>query len=243
MSEQEQKIALVTGASDGIGKETARQLAQQGLQVLIGSRSLEKGQKVVEAFAAAGLSVGLVQLDVTDRESIEKAAQQVGEQYGRLDVLVNNAGIALDRTPLSEMSIEDFTLTFQTNVIGTFSVTKLFLPLIRKSSQGRIVIVSSRLASLLNMSDENSRYYSVVLPSYAASKAALNALTIHFARELKDSGIKVNAVEPGLTATRYVTLEGAQPVEVGAESSVKYALIGDDGPTGGFFDREGVHVW
>ena len=243
MSESDTRIALVTGASDGIGKETARQLAKEGVRVVIGSRSLEKGQGVVDEFAAAGIEADLVQLDVTDEETVEKAAQLIQERYGRLDILVNNAGIALDRGPLSELSVEDFATTMETNVIGTFRVTRTFLPLIRNSKAGRIVIVTSGLASLLNMTDETSQYYHVVLPSYAASKAALNVVMVHLARELKDTGIKVNAVEPGLTATRYVTLPGAQTVDVGAEASVKYALIGDDGPTGGFFDRHGVHPW
>lgn len=243
MSKKETPIALVTGASDGIGKETARQLASQNVRVILGSRSLNKGKHVADEFEQAGLTVELVQLDITDASSIEKAAHEIDKRHGRLDILVNNAGIALDRGPLSEMATDDFIMTFQTNVFGTFMVTQAFLPLIRHSKQGRIVMVSSGLASLLDMTDETSRYYHVSLPSYAASKAAINALTVHLARELKETGIKVNAVEPGLTATRYTTLPGAQPVEVGAEAPVKYALLDDDGPTGGFFDREGPHRW
>lgn len=117
------------------------------------------------------------------------------------------------------------------------------LTLLRKSGNARIVNVSSGLASLLNMTDENSPYYNVVLPSYASSKAALNVLTVHFARELKSEGIKVNSVEPGLTATRNISIPGAQPVEIGAEAIVRYAMIDENGPTGGFFDRNGVHNW
>lgn len=243
MSDSDTPIGLVTGASDGIGKETARQLAQQGIRVIIGSRSLDKGKLVLEELAAAGIECDLVQLDVTDAGSVKAAAAEIESRYGRLDILVNNAGIALDRGPLSEMPIDDFVQTFQTNVFGTFSATRAFLPLLRKSPRGRIVNVSSGLASLLNMTDETSQYYHVALPAYAASKAAINVMTVHLARELRDSGIKVNAVEPGLTATRYVSLPGAQTVEVGAEASVKYALIDDDGPTGCFFDRNGTHNW
>lgn len=238
-----QSIALVTGASDGIGKETARQLATKGIRVILGSRNLEKGQGVAAAFKKDGLEVEVVQLDVTSDESVNQATSEIESRHGRLDILVNNAGMALDRGPLSELSVQDFIATYETNVFGTFRVTKAFLPLIRRSSCGRIVNVSSGLASLLNMTDESSPYYNVLLPSYASSKAAINVLTIHLARELKDSGIKVNAVEPGLTATRYVSLPGAQPVEVGAEAPVRYALIDDDGPTGGFFDRFGPHKW
>lgn len=243
MGDSTTSIGLVTGASDGIGKETAKQLIQNGVQVIIGSRNLEKGQRVVEEFAEAGLKCHVIQLEITDDKSVHEAVREIDQRFGRLDILVNNAGIALDRGPLSEMPIEDFIATFQTNVIGSFRVTQACLPLLRRSQKGRIVNVSSGLASLLNMTDPNSQYYHVAIPAYASSKAAVNAMTVHLARELAESGIKVNAVEPGLTATRYVSLPGAQPVEVGAEASIKYALIDDNGPTGCFFDRNGMHNW
>ncbi|MAS93718.1 MAG: hypothetical protein CMO55_11055 [Verrucomicrobiales bacterium] len=243
MTENSKLIALVTGASDGIGKETARQLAEKGVRVLVGSRGQEKGQGVVDEFAEAGLETEVVQLDVTAEESVYLAAGEVERRHGRLDILVNNAGVALDRGPLTEAPIEDVMMTFNTNVFGTLRVTQAFLPLLKKSSHGRIVNVSSGLASLLDMTDEASKYYDVLLPSYASSKAALNAMTVHLARELGPAGIKVNAVDPDLTKTRYVDLPGALPVEVGAEPSVRYALIDDDGPTGGFFDRFGPHKW
>lgn len=243
MTENNTPIALVTGATDGIGKETARQLASGGVHVIIGARNLEKGEGVLAEFKAAGLELEMVELDVTSDVSVENAARKIEARHGRLDILVNNAGIALDRGPISEMAVADFVMTYDVNVFGTFRAIKALLPLLRKSSRGRIVNVSSSLGSLAGMTDENSPYYNVVLPAYASSKSAINALTIHFARELKDSGIKVNAVEPGLTATRAVKLPGAQPVDVGAESSVRYALIDDDGPTGGFFDRFGPYVW
>ncbi|KAF0094357.1 MAG: dehydrogenase [Puniceicoccaceae bacterium 5H] len=243
MTQQHTHIALVTGATDGIGKEVARQLALQEVHVIIGARNPEKGEAVVQAFKEKGLEMDLVQLDITVEKSVEAAAAELERRYGRLDILVNNAGIALDRGPLSEMPIEDFIATYETNVFGTFRSTQAFLPLLRRSERGRIVNVSSSLGSLLSMTDETSKYYHVLLPAYASSKAALNVLTVHFARELKDQGIKVNAVEPGLTATRAVKLEGAHPVEVGAEAPVRYALIDDDGPTGGFFDRFGAHKW
>lgn len=236
-------VALVTGASDGIGKETARQLAAKGVQVILGARNLEKGRAVVKEFEQVGLKAETAQLEVTDSVSVANAVAEVDRRHGRLDILINNAGIAIDRGPLSEMAIEDFERTFETNVFGTFRVIQAFLPLLRKSAGGRIVNVSSGLASLLNMTDPSSRYFHVSLPAYASSKAAINAMTVHFARELKDTSIKVNAVEPGLTATRYVTLPGAQSVEIGAEASVHYALLDSNGPTGGFFDRLGPHKW
>lgn len=243
MDNKIETIALVTGATDGIGKEVARQLAQKGLTVVVGARNLEKGGSVIEAFKKDGLELDLVQLDITDPESVANAVKELDAKYGRLDVLVNNAGMALDRGPVSEMGMEDFTATFETNVFGTFRATRSFLPLIKKSDHGRIVIVSSGLASMLNMTNPESTYYNVRLPSYAASKAALNVLTVHMAVELEPHGIKINAVEPGLTATRYVSLDGAQTVEQGAEAPVRYALIDEEGPTGGFFDRFGVHNW
>lgn len=243
MTENNTPIALVTGATDGIGKETARQLARNGVQVIVGARSVEKGEGVLAEFKADGLEMELVQLDVTSDESVENAAREIEARHGRLDILVNNAGVALDRGPLAGMPVEDFVATFDINVFGTFRCIKAMLPLLRKSRKGRIVNVSSSLGSLAGMTDESSPYYNVLIPCYASSKSAINALTIHFARELAESGIKVNAVEPGLTATRAVKLPGAQPVEVGAEASVRYALIDDDGPTGGFFDRFGPYAW
>ncbi|QYY35045.1 SDR family oxidoreductase [Ruficoccus sp. ZRK36] len=243
MTDKSKTIALVTGASDGIGKEVARQLATKGIHVLLGSRSLEKGQGVVDEFKQKGLEVELLQLDISDDSSVENAVAQVNHRHGRLDILVNNAGIFFDKCPLTELPVEDLAATFNTNVVGTFRVTRSFLPLLRKSEHARIVNVSSGLGSLQHMTDENSPYYQVVMPSYASSKAALNVLTVYLARELKDSGIKVNSVCPGMTATRYVDSPFAHPVEVGAEIPVRYALIDDDGPTGGFFDRNGPHKW
>lgn len=236
-------IALVTGATDGIGKETARQLAETGVRVLLGARSIEKGSGVLKEFESLGVNAEIIQLDICDEASVQKAYEQIKAQYGYLDILINNASIAVDRGPLSELPVEDLITTFETNVFGTFRVTQAFLPLLKKSTHGRIVNVTSSLGSLSSMTDETSPYYDVLIPAYAASKTAVNVLTIHLARELESAGIKVNAVEPGLTATRSVRLPDAQPVEQGAEASVRYALIDQEGPTGGFFDRFGPFPW
>lgn len=243
MNDANQLIALVTGASDGIGKEVSKQLAQKGMKVILGVRNLHKGQEVLDEFLAQDLNVELVLLDVNDEISIELAAVQINNRYNHIDILVNNAGIFLDSGPISEMKIKDFTSTFDTNVSGFLRVSQAFIPLLKRSSLARIVNVSSSLASLSNMTDENNPYASISLPSYAASKAAMNVLTIHLARELQAFNIKVNAVCPGLTATRYVNTPGAQPVSVGAEVPVKYALLDANGPTGGFFDRNGSVNW
>lgn len=244
MSDMNKLVALITGASDGIGKETARQLAAKGILVILGSRNLEKGQDVVQEFKQNGLDAEVVQLDTTDVDSVGKSFTEVERRHGKLDILINNAGIAIDSgRPLSEVSLEDITATFETNVFGSFHVTRTFLPLLQLSARGRIVNVSSSLGSLFNMTDKANPYYHVSLPSYAASKAALNVMTIHLARELQDTNIKINAVCPGLTATRYVKVPGAQSVEVGAETPVHYALLDDDGPSGGFFDRNGPIKW
>jgi len=243
MNDANQLIAVVTGASDGIGKEVSKQLAQKGMKVILGVRNLHKGQEVLEEFLSQGLEVELIQLDVNDEISTELAAVQINNHYKHIDILINNAGIFLDSGPVSEMKIKDFTSTFDTNVTGFLRVSQAFIPLLKRSSLGRIVNVSSSLASLSNMTDENNPYASISLPSYAASKAAMNVITIHLARELQTFNIKVNAVCPGLTATRYVNAPGAQPVSVGAEVPVKYALLDANGPTGGFFDRNGPVNW
>ncbi len=243
MNDTNQLVALVTGATDGIGKEVSRQLAQKGVKVILGARSLEKGKKVIEEFHSQGLEAELILLDVNDEYTTESAAVQINQRYNHIDILINNAGIFLDSGPISEMSIKDFSSTFDTNVTGFLRVSQAFIPLLKRSSQARIVNISSSLASLKNMTDESNPYASISLPSYAASKAAMNVLTIHLARELQAFNIKVNAVCPGLTATRYVNAPGAQPVSVGAEVPVKFALLDSNGPTGGFFDRNGSVSW
>ncbi|MDP0498524.1 MAG: SDR family oxidoreductase [Verrucomicrobiota bacterium JB022] len=243
MNKENERIALVTGATDGIGKEVARQLCLQDIKVVIGARNVEKGRGVAAEFRRDGLEIDIVQLDVTVQETVQRAAEELESRYGRLDILVNNAGIALDRGPWSTAPFEDVIATYETNLFGMIRVTQAFLPLLRRSAHGRIVNVSSSLASFAGMTDEKSPYYNVLLPVYASSKAAINVLTVHLARELEGTGIKVNAVEPGLTATRAVKIPGAQPVEVGAEAPVHYALIDDDGPTGQFFDRFGTYKW
>jgi NAD(P)-dependent dehydrogenase (short-subunit alcohol dehydrogenase family) len=237
-------IALVTGANKGIGKEISRQLAAKGILVLMGARDRERGAKAVADLRAQSLSVEFIPLDVTSQTSVESAAAEVQRRHGRLDILVNNAGVALDWVPASELTVELFRKTFETNVLGLFGVTKALLPLLKKSRHGRIVNLSSGLGSLTRNADPNTTLgVRDMLLAYCSSKAALNMLTIHFANELKSAGIKVNSANPGYTATDMNQHRGSRTVEQGAATPVRLALLPDDGPTGGVFSDDGPEPW
>jgi NAD(P)-dependent dehydrogenase (short-subunit alcohol dehydrogenase family) len=237
-------IALVTGANKGIGKEISRQLAAKGILVLMGARDRERGEKAVADLRAQGLPVEFLSLDVTSQASVESAAAEVQRRHGRVDILVNNAGVALDWVPASELTVELFRKTFETNVFGLFGVTKALLPLLKKSRHGRIVNLSSGLGSLTRNADpKNTLGVRDMLLAYCSSKAALNMLTIHFANELKGAGIKVNSANPGYTATDMNQHRGPRTVEQGAATPVRLALLPDDGPTGGVFSDDGPEPW
>jgi NAD(P)-dependent dehydrogenase (short-subunit alcohol dehydrogenase family) len=237
-------IALVTGANKGIGKEISRQLAAQGVSVLMGARDPSRGEKAVADLRAQGLSVEFIPIDVTSQSSVDDAAAEVERLHGRLDILVNNAGIALDWFPASELTVETLQKTFETNVFGVFRVTKALLPLLKKSQHGRIVNVSSGLGSLTRTADPDSPLASRnMLLAYCSSKAALNMITIQFANELKRAGIKVNAANPGFTATDMNQNRGVRTVEQGAATPVRLALLPDDGPTAGVFNDDGPEPW
>ncbi len=241
----DKKVALITGANKGIGKEIARQLGAQGIIVLVGARDIGRGEEAAAELKANGADAHFVPLDVTDPASIAAAASQVENNFGRLDVLVNNAGIALDGGPSSAFTLELDTLrrTYETNVFGVFSVTKAFLPLLRRSDAGRIVNVSSGLGSLAENSDPNGQYAGIKPLAYNSSKAALNMLTVIFAAELKDTPIKVNAADPGYTATDLNRHSGPRTVEQGAAIAIRLATLPADGPTGGYFDEDGPVPW
>jgi len=235
-------VALVTGANKGLGKEIARQLGAQGVFVLLGARDRERGQRAEAELKGQGLKVQYVPLDVVDPQSVEQAAQQVDKQFGRLDILVNNAGIALDWFPPSELDTEALKKTYETNVFGVFRVTKAMLPLLKRSKAGRIVNMSSALGSLAFHTDGMFKDANRLL-AYCSSKAALNAITVAFAKELRNTSIKVNSANPGYTATDMNQNQGPKTVEQGARTPVRLALLGDDGPTGGNFSDEGVVPW
>ncbi|SEV95110.1 SDR family oxidoreductase [Luteibacter sp. 329MFSha] len=231
-----QKIALVTGATRGIGRETVKQLAEAGVLALLAGRDPGRTKEAVAALASTGLPVEALVLDVADPKSIAKAVADVETRFGRLDILVNNAGIFLDdigKAP-SEQSLATWRETFDTNLFAVVGVTQAFLPLLKKSPSARIVNVSSVLGSLAMHVDPASPVYGFKVPAYDASKSALNAWTIHLAYELRDTPIKVNAIHPGYVQTDMNGGQGEIDVPTGAKSSVGMALLADDGPTGTF---------
>lgn len=237
----EPKIALITGANRGIGFETARQLAQQGIKVLIGARSEEKGREAETALKDEGLDVEYINLDVDDARSHAAAAKAIDEKYGRLDILINNAGIFLSdefdadgaMVPASKTSSQTFRKTFDTNFFNTIDVTQALLPLVRKSDAGRIVFLSSGLGSLGLHSDPKSEIYNYKVPAYNISKTALNGYVVHLAHELRDTNIKVNTAHPGSVVTD-MNANGQIPVEEGAKTSVELATLPADGFSGKF---------
>jgi len=223
-------VALVTGANRGIGLEVCRQLAGRGVTVVLGSRDAGKGERAAADLETDDLPVRPCQLDVTDLESIERAQARVATDFGRLDVLVNNAAILYDTWQHAlDADLAQVREALETNLFGAWSMVRAFLPLLRRSAHARVVNVSSEAGSLAAMGGGT--------PAYSLSKAALNALTRMLAAELHDEGILVNSVCPGWVATD-MGGAGGRPVAKGAASVVWAATLPDDGPTGGFF-RDG----
>lgn len=239
------KIAVVTGASKGIGFETAKQLAQAGVQVLVAARTRDKADAAVAALAAEGLKTEALALDVTDAASIARAAAEVQQKHGRLDILINNAGVLLDDPGkrVSEQSLDTWRSTFDTNVFGVIAVTQAFLPLLHQSPAGRIVNLSSILASNTLHSDPASPIYNFKVPAYNVSKTALNGWTVQLAYELRDTPIKVNAAHPGHVQTDMGGPEAPMAIPDGAKTSVELALLPADGPSGGYFHMGQALPW
>ncbi len=231
-----EKIALVTGANKGIGLETARQLAQQKITVLLGARDRAKGEAAARKLSQVGLDVRFLEIDVNDSESIGKAATQVERDFGRLDILINNAGVMLhdEDKKISEQPLDVWRKTFETNFFGLIATTRAFLPLLRKSDAGRIVNLSSILGSTSLHATPGSPTYDFKVPAYDVSKAAVNAFTVHLAYELKDTKIKVNAAHPGWVKTEMGGEGATMEIPDGAKTSVALATIGEDGPNGAF---------
>src|SRR5271169_918627 len=250
---QNKRVALVTGANQGIGLQIAKDLVAHGFTVLVGSRDLARGEeaaKTIEGDARA------LQLDVTDQASIAAGAKRIRNEFGRLDVLVNNAAISNTRmrpdmsveeysqsTRPSVVSLDEVRAVFETNVFGVLAVTQAMLPLLREAPAGRIVNVSSGAGSLARNSDPAASHRSIFGPVYPASKTALNAMTVAMAVELESTNIKVNAACPGFTKTNLNNYAGTQSVEEGAREPLRLALIGPDGPTGTFSNAAGPLPW
>jgi len=234
-------IALITGANRGLGHETARQLAGRGWTILLGARDPDKGRVAAEKLAADGADVRPVTIDVTDDDSVAAAVEQVASWTDHLDVLVNNAGIIGSTTPPLETGPEDFLACFGVNLLGPVRVTRAFLPLLAKAELPRVVMVSSGMGSFGITTDPDRLESGFVSLVYPSSKAALNMVTTMYAKALP--GWKVNAVDPGYTATDLNGHSGHKTVEEGARIIVEMAAIGPDGPTGGFFDDTGRVPW
>jgi NAD(P)-dependent dehydrogenase (short-subunit alcohol dehydrogenase family) len=237
------KVALITGANKGIGFETARQLGSQGLIVLAGARDEQRGRQAERALREGGADAHFVQLDVTDTTSIQRAAERIEAEYGHLDVLVNNAGtasVARRGYPPSQTSLEDMRAVYEINVFGVVAVTNVMLPLLRRAPAARIVNVSSEVGSITSQTDPASPLSQMPASAqYPSSKAALDMLTAMYAKELRDTPIKVNAANPGYTATDFNDHRGFRTAAQGAEPSVYLATLRDDGPTGILWG----HIW
>ncbi|PIF45052.1 short-subunit dehydrogenase [Chryseobacterium sp. 52] len=244
------KSVLITGANRSIGLETVQQLSEKGLFVYLGSRDLEKGEAIVKELNEKGFqNVKAIEIDVTRTDSISAAKSIIEKEQGKLDILINNAGIlGVHPQTASETSVKDIQTIFDTNFFGVISVTQTFLDLLKKSESPRISNITSGLGSLTLHSDPTWKYYNVKTAGYGTSKAALNAYTIVLAYELKDLPFKVNVIDPGYTATDFNHHSGPGSVESAASFIVKHTLTDDNAPTGQFYsndieDETGISPW
>jgi len=243
---QDKKVALITGANRGIGLETAKQLGEQGITVLVGARNLSVAEGTAASLKSSGIDAYGVQLDVTNEADRKAAAAFIAEKFGKLDILINNAGVSSPEgftSVISQVRDEELQRVFSTNLFAVVALTRELLPLLRKSPAGRIVNLSSILGSNTLHADPKSPIADFKSFAYDASKTALNAYTIHLAWELKDTPIKVNAAHPGWVKTEMGT--DAAPMEIpdGAKTSVALATIGADGPSGRFIHLGSELPW
>jgi NAD(P)-dependent dehydrogenase (short-subunit alcohol dehydrogenase family) len=247
----DKRVALVTGANQGVGLQVARELVASGLTVLVGSRNLERGEAAAREIGPGAVPL---QLDVTDGDSIAAAAERIRQETGRLDLLVNNAAIsnttrgsldpqeyAATKYP-STVSLDEVRAVWETNVFGVLAVYQAMLPLLRESPDARIVNVSSGVGSLTANADPAYPYHAMFGPVYPASKAALNAMTLAMMIELESTDIKVNLVSPAFTKTNLNGYAGTESVEDGSREVVRVALLGPDGPTGTFTRWENTTI-
>lgn len=248
----DKRVALVTGANQGIGLQVAKELVANGLTVLVGARNFARGEATAKEIGPGAIAL---QLDVTDRASITAAAERVRKELGHLDLLVNNAAISNTRkrpgesveeyaksTRPSVVSLDEVRTVWETNVFGVIAVTQAMLPLLRESSDARIVNVSSGVGSLTMNADPAFPWRSIFGPVYPASKTALNAMTLAMMIELESTGIKVNLVSPGFTKTNLNGYAGTESLEQGSREVVRVALLGPDGPSGTFTRWENATI-
>lgn len=240
-TETDHKIVLITGANKGIGLATARALATAGHTVLLGARDPERGATATTDLAKQGLAARFIHLDVTDPVTIAAAVEEIDTEYGRLDILVNNAGISRDRPyPPTELPVALLREIYETNVFGAVAVTNAMLPLLRKSPAGYIGNVSSGLGTTALLTDPESPLWQYAnLLGYNSSKAALNAITLIYANNLRDTGIKVNALSPGFCATDLNNHTGQLTADEGGAHIARQVTLPDDGPTGVFLNENG----
>jgi NAD(P)-dependent dehydrogenase (short-subunit alcohol dehydrogenase family) len=243
----ETKVALISGANKGIGLETARQMGKLGYTVLIGSRDALRGEVAARQLRDDGVDARVVKLDVVKQSDIDAAAAMIEKEFGKLDVLVNNAGVMIEKgwtkNTTSETTVDNLRATFETNLFAVFALTKAMLPLLKLSEAGRIVNVSSILGSVSMQGTKGSPTYSTKLFAYNSSKAALNVLTISLAHELRGTKIKVNSAHPGWVKTDLGGSAAPMNVVDGAKTEVELATLGEDGPTGGFFHNGKEIAW
>ena len=247
----DKRVALVTGANQGVGLQVAKELVANGVTVLAGSRNLERGEAAAKEIGPGAIAL---QLDVTDRASIAAAAERIRQEFGRLDLLVNNAAISNTRkgnlsiqeyskiSRASNASLDEVRAVWETNVFGVLAVYQAMLPLLRESSDARIVNVSSGVGSLTDNADPAFPYRPIFGPVYPASKAALNAMTLAMMVELESTGIKVNLVSPAFTSTNLNGYAGTESVEDGSREVVRVAQLGPDGPSSTFTRWENITI-
>jgi NAD(P)-dependent dehydrogenase (short-subunit alcohol dehydrogenase family) len=247
MGDATAKVALITGANKGIGLETARQLGKLGVTIVVGSRDLARGEQAAEVLRGVGVDARALKLDVMIEADRQAAAKYIEKEFGKLDILINNAGVMLEAmggaNNTSSTTQKDLRETFETNLFAPVALTQTLLPLLRKSDAGRIVNLSSILGSNTLHATPGSPIYDAKVFAYDASKAALNSFTIHLAHELKGTKIKVNSAHPGWVKTD-MGGDGA-PMEIvdGAKTSVELATLPADGPTGGYFHMGQALPW
>jgi NAD(P)-dependent dehydrogenase (short-subunit alcohol dehydrogenase family) len=243
------KIALITGANRGIGLETARSLGKLGANVIIGSRHPQNGEEAVEKLRSEGVEAEVLLLNITSGEDHQKAYEYINRRYGKLDILINNAGVQREiehLTPAnltSTISTDALRETFDANFFSQVELTRQLLPLLRSAPAARIVNLSSILGSLTLHADQNSPIYDMKLFAYNASKAAINSYTIHLAHELKDTPIKVNSAHPGWAKTELGGKYAEMEVEESAKTSVLLATLSEDGPSGKFYHLNEELPW